>query len=94
LVVKPRKKEPGMKAEEKQRDRQIENENPSKPRRRAINQLAFGSIILLWGSLLILKEAGIIAKNVSTWPIPLAVFGILLVVSGIYRLSRPRASAS
>ena len=79
-----------METGKNQHDRQIDNEQPSRLKRRAIDQLAFGSIILLWGSLLILKEAGIIAKNVSTWPIPLAVFGILLVVSGIYRLSRSR----
>jgi hypothetical protein len=83
-----------MEAGKNQPDRQIDNEHPSRLRKRAINQLAFGSIILLWGSLLILKEAGIIAKNVSTWPIPLAIFGILLVVSGIYRLSRFHASAN
>ena len=79
-----------MEAGENQHHKQLENEHLDRLERRAIDQLAFGSIILLWGSLLILKEAGIIAKNVSTWPIPLAVFGILLVVSGIYRLSRSR----
>jgi hypothetical protein len=77
-----------MEAKENKRNRQIENERPSRLKRRAINQLAFGSIILLWGSLLILKQVGIIEKNVSTWPFPLAVFGMLLVISGIYRLNR------
>jgi len=81
-----------MKAEENQPDGQIENEIRSRLRKRAIDQLAFGSLILLWGSLLALKEAGIIQKNISTWPFPLAAFGILLVASGIYRLSRPRPS--
>jgi hypothetical protein len=79
-----------MEAIENQGDRQLENEHPSKPRRRAINQLAIESIILLWGSLLILKQVGIVEENVSTWPFPLAAFGILLVASGIYRLSRSR----
>lgn len=77
-----------MKAEENQPDGQIENETRRKLRKRAIDQLAYGSLILLWGSLLTLKEAGIIQKSVSTWPFPLAAFGILLVVSGIYRLGR------
>jgi len=65
-------------------------QNPNRLRRRAINQLAIGSIILLWGSLLALKQVGIIAKNVSTWPFPLTVFGILLAASGIYKLNRSR----
>jgi hypothetical protein len=79
-----------MKAGENQRDEQLENEHPSKLRRRAIDQMAIGSIILLWGSLLTLKQVGIIEKNVSTWPFALTAFGILLVIAGIYRLSRSR----
>jgi hypothetical protein len=90
VVVKPKKRSHDMKAGENQPDGQIENEARTKLRNRAIDQLAFGSLILLWGSLLVLKEAGIIQKNVSTWPFPLAVFGILLIASGIHRLSRPR----
>jgi hypothetical protein len=77
-----------MKTEETKHERQIENERPSRLRRHAINQLAFGSIIVFWGSLLMLKQAGVIQKNVSTWLFPLAAFGILLVAGGIYRLSR------
>jgi hypothetical protein len=79
-----------MKAGENQRDGRFENEQSSRLRRRAIDQLAIGSIILLWGSLLALKQVGIIEKNVSTWPFPLTAFGILLVIGGIYRLSRSR----
>jgi hypothetical protein len=79
-----------MKAGENQRDGQLENEHPSKLRGRAIDQMAIGSIILLWGSLLTLKQVGIIEKNVSTWPFALTAFGILLVIGGIYRLSRSR----
>jgi len=75
-----------MEAEENQRDRQL-GEHTSKLRRRAINQLAIGSIILLWGSLLTLKQVGIIEKNVSTWPFALTAFGILLVAGSIHRLS-------
>jgi hypothetical protein len=81
-----------MKTEERQRDGQLEKERPSRLRSRAFDQLAIGSIILLWGSLLALKQVGTIDKNVSTWPFVLTVFGILLVAGGIYRLSRPRES--
>jgi hypothetical protein len=79
-----------METGENQHDTQLENEHPSKLRRRAIDQLAIGSMILLWGSLLALKQVGIIEKSVSTWPFPLTAFGVLLVAGGIYRLSRSR----
>ena len=81
-----------MKAMESQHGGKIESEADRKQRKNAINQLAFGSLILLWGSLLALEETGIIQKNISTWPFPLAAFGIMLVVSGIYKLSRPLPS--
>jgi hypothetical protein len=80
-----------METKESQRNLQLENEHPSKLRRRAIDQLAIGSIILLWGSLLALKQVGMIDKNVSTWPFPLTAFGILLIAGGIYRLHRSRS---
>ena len=53
---------------------------------RAINRLAIGAIIILWGSLLALKQVGIIEKDVSTWPFAFVAFSILLVFGGIYRL--------
>ncbi|HKZ93012.1 MAG TPA: hypothetical protein VJ249_00325 [Candidatus Bathyarchaeia archaeon] len=52
----------------------------------AINQLAIGIIILVWGSLLTLKQVGLIEKNVSTWPFVLTAFGALLIFGGIYKL--------
>jgi hemolysin-activating ACP:hemolysin acyltransferase len=51
----------------------------------AINQVAIGAIILLWGSLLILKQVGVIEASVSILPFVLAVFGALLIFGGIYR---------
>ena len=79
-----------MKTTQNQLDRQLESEHQGKMRKRAIDQLAYGSIILLWGSLLALKQVGIIQKNVSTLPFPLTAFGILLVAASIYKLSKPR----
>jgi hypothetical protein len=61
---------------------------------RAINQLAIGSIITLWGSLLALKQVGIIEKNISTWPFAFVAFGILLVVGGVYRLYAKEQTAN
>jgi hypothetical protein len=75
---------------ENQHDTQLENEHASKLRRRAIDQLAIGSVALLWGSLLALKQVGMIEKSVSTWPFPLTAFGVLLIAGGVYRLSRSR----
>lgn len=63
-------------------------------RLRAINQLAIGSIIILWGSLLALKQVGIIDENISTWPFVFVAFGILLVVGGFYRLYTRDKTAS
>jgi hypothetical protein len=54
---------------------------------RAINRLTIGSIILVWGSLLALKQFGIIEKDVSTLPFVFVTFGMLLVFGGIYRLT-------
>jgi hypothetical protein len=62
----------------------------TKTRKSAINHLAFGTIILLWGILLLLKQVGIIEKNVSTWPFAFVSFGALLVASGIIKLNRSR----
>ena len=49
------------------------------------NRLGIGSIIVLWGSLLALRQAGMIGKDVSTLPFILVAFGILLVFGGVYR---------
>jgi hypothetical protein len=59
-------------------------------RNSGINHLAFGSIIFGWGILLLLKEVGIIASNMSTWPFVFTAFGALLVVSGVIKLNRIR----
>ena len=59
-------------------------------RNSGINYLAFGSIIFGWGILLMLKQVGIIANSVSTWPFAFAAFGALLVISGVIKLNRSR----
>jgi len=53
-----------------------------------INHLAFGSIVFVWGIMLILKQIGII--TVSTWPYAFTAFGALFVVSGAVKLCRSR----
>lgn len=56
-------------------------------RLRAINRLAIGSIIFIWGSLLALKQFGIMERDVSMLPFVFVAFGILLIIGGIYRLT-------
>ena len=54
---------------------------------RAIDRLAIGLFIFLWGALLLSQQAGIVKQNVSIWPYALIYFGILVAVGGILRLS-------
>jgi len=79
-----------METKEGRHSTQLENEHLQGFRNRAIDHVAVGSVMLLWGILLTLKQVGIIDQNVSTWPIALAAFGLLLVAGGIYRLSISR----
>jgi len=53
---------------------------------RAIDRLAIGLFIFLWGVLLPLQQTGILQENVSIWPYALIYFGILVAVGGILRL--------
>jgi hypothetical protein len=62
-------------------------------RRRAIDQMSFGSLILLWGVLLMLRQIGVLDRNMSTLPIIMAAFGFLLFLGGINRLNRSRQNA-
>jgi hypothetical protein len=56
-------------------------------RARAIDQMAIGSIISVCGTLLVLKQAGMIAKDISTLPFVLLSFGMLLIFGSIYQLT-------
>jgi hypothetical protein len=63
-------------------------EDKIKERKSGINQLSFGSIVFVWGILLMLRQVGII--TVSTLPFAFTAFGALLVISGAVKLSRSR----
>jgi len=65
-------------------------EEKARARNSGINHLAFGSIILVWGILLLLKQVGIIEESVSTWPFAFTAFGALLVAAGAINLNRSR----
>jgi hypothetical protein len=77
-----------MKERENQYDELLEKERPSTMRERAKNQMAIGLLALFWGSLLILKQFGIIEQNVSTLPFILTAFGLLLVAGAINAFRR------
>jgi hypothetical protein len=79
-----------METQQIQHNKQPDKEQSNRLRRRAVDESAIGSLLVFWGSLLILKEFGIIEKSVSTWPFPLAVFGLMLFVSAIYKLNKSR----
>jgi len=63
-------------------------EDEVRTRKSGINQLALGSIVFVWGILLVLKQVGII--TVSTLPFAFTAFGALFVISGAVKLSRSR----
>jgi len=63
------------------------NEDKRRLTLRAIDRLAIGLFISLWGALLLLQQAGIVQENVSIWPYALIYFGILVAVGGILRLN-------
>jgi len=54
----------------------------------AIVGIAIGAIIVLWGLIAILQQAGAIAPGVEVWPIAVIIVGILIVVGALYGLSR------
>jgi hypothetical protein len=65
-------------------------EDKIRTRNSGINHLAFGSIIFVWGILLVLKQIGIIEENVSTLPFAFTAFGALFVAVGIIKLNTSR----
>ena len=67
-------------------------EEKMKTRKSGINHLAFGSIIFVWGILLLLKQVGIIAESVSTLPFAFTAFGALFVAAGIIKLNESRSA--
>lgn len=73
---------------EREHYRRMESECFGIPRGGAIVGLAIGAIVVLWGLIMILQQAGVVASNVQVWPIAIIIFGILIVVGALYGLSR------
>jgi hypothetical protein len=67
------------------------NENEFRHLKGAIDRLAIGLFIFLWGAFLLLQQAGIIQNNISVWPYALVYFGVIVTAGGIIRIiSRTR----
>lgn len=58
------------------------------PRAGSIICIVFGVIIILAGLLWLLKEALIIPPWIEIWPFALIIFGLLIVIGGIYGTRR------
>lgn len=52
-----------------------------------VNRLAIGLFVTLWGAILLLQQAGIVADNADMWPYALIYFGTLVATGGILRLT-------
>ena len=68
--------------------RRVENECFGIPRGGTIVGLAIGCIILLWGAILVLQQAGIAPTDLNVWPFAIIIFGILMIVGAMYGLRR------
>lgn len=72
--------------------RRMETECFDLPRGSAIVGIAIGTIIVLWGLIILLQSTNppIIPTDISVWPIALIIFGILIVAGAMYGLGRRR----
>jgi uncharacterized membrane protein YvbJ len=73
---------------EREHYRRMESECFGIPHGGAVVGIAIGVIIVLWGLVAILQQAGAIPSGVQVWPIVVIIFGILIVVGALYGLSR------
>ncbi len=73
---------------EREHYRRMESECFGIPHGGAVVGIAIGVIIVLWGLIAILQQAGTIPSGVQVWPIVVIIFGILIVVGALYGLSR------
>jgi uncharacterized membrane protein YvbJ len=74
--------------EERQRYyRRYEQECFGIPHGVAIVGIAIGVIIVLAGLIIVLQQENIISTTVSIWPLALIIFGVLIVIGALYRMS-------
>jgi len=70
--------------------RRAEQECFGLPHGGAIVGIVIGAIILIWGSLMLLQQSGVIADTPSIGYIIIIVVGILIVAGAIYRMTHSR----
>jgi uncharacterized membrane protein YvbJ len=58
------------------------------PRGGTIVSFTIGVVIVLWGMIWLLQQAGWIAKTVDVWPFAVIIFGILIIIGALYGLRR------
>jgi uncharacterized membrane protein YvbJ len=68
--------------------RRMENECFGIPRGGTIVGLAIGVIILLWGAIWFLQEAGVVSETLAVWPFAVIIFGVLMIVGALYGMRR------
>jgi hypothetical protein len=68
--------------------RRVEGECFGIPRGGTFVGLAIGVIIVLWGAIWFLQQAGYIAPKVEVWPFAVIIFGALMIIGALYGLRR------
>jgi len=68
--------------------KRVEEECFGLPHGGAILGIAIGVIILLWGFFWLAQQTGLITQTPELWPIAIIIFGILILLGALYRLSR------
>lgn len=80
--------ETGTYVSRRQERRRMQQECFGLPHGGTIVGLAIGVIILIWGFVMFAQQTGLISETVNVWPIALIIFGLIMVISAIYGLSR------
>jgi hypothetical protein len=78
----------GTPASRRYERRRAENECFGLPHGGAIAGIVFGVIILLWGFFSLAKEVGWITGELQIGPIVIIIFGLLILLGALYRISR------
>jgi len=57
-------------------------------RKGAINEIVIGFFILLFGTVWLLHQAGLLQATSWIWPFAFIYFGALIVIGAVYRLKQ------
>lgn len=73
--------------------RKAEQECFGLPHGGAIAGIVIGTIILLWGISMLLRQTGWISQTVDFWYIIIIVFGVLMVSGAVYKVTRSKTTS-